>query len=70
MIDIFRGKNKEVFIKEQLKNLLDSKYENYINICNMANFFFEKQSIESLTKAKTEMMNGVTYDENMITDEY
>ena len=36
----------------------------------MANFFFEKQSIESLTKAKTEMMNGVTYDENMITDEY
>jgi hypothetical protein len=70
IIDIFRGKNKEVFIKEQLKNLLDSKYDSYINICNMANFFFEKQSIESLTKAKTEMMNGVTYDENMITDEY
>ena len=70
MIDICRGKNKELFIKEQLKNLLDSKYDNYINICNMANFFFDKQSIENLTNAKTDIINGITYDENMILDEY
>jgi hypothetical protein len=70
MIDLFRGKNKEAFIKDQLIKLLDNKYDNYVNICNMANFFFDKQSIESLTLAKNEIINGITYDENMITDEY
>jgi hypothetical protein len=70
LIDLLRGKNKEAFIKDQLIKLLDNKYDNYVNICNMANFFFDKQSIECLTLAKNEIINGITYDENMITDEY
>jgi hypothetical protein len=60
LIEMLREKNKETFINDQLKILLGNKYDNYTNIHKMANFFFEEQTPESLTKAKQDIIFGLT----------
>jgi hypothetical protein len=60
LIEMLREKNKEIFINDQLKNLLGNKYDNYANIYKMANFFFEEQTPESLTKAKQDIIYSLT----------
>ena len=60
LIEMLREKNKEIFINDQLKILLGNKYDNYANIYKMANFFFEEQTAESLTKAKQDILFGLT----------
>jgi hypothetical protein len=60
LIEMLREKNKETFINDQLKILLGNKYDNYTNIYKMANFFFEEQTTESLSKAKQDIIFGLT----------
>ena len=60
LIEMLREKNKETFINDQLKNLLGNKYDNYANIYKMANFFFDEQTTDSLTKAKQDILFGLS----------
>jgi len=60
LIEMLREKKKEIFINDQIKILLGNKYDNYSNIYKMANFFFEEQSTDSLTKAKQDIMFGLS----------
>jgi hypothetical protein len=58
LLEIFNDKTKDIFIEEQLKNLLGNKYEHYLNVQIMSKFLFEKQSNESITKCKSDIMLG------------
>jgi predicted nucleic acid-binding Zn-ribbon protein len=60
LVEMLREKSKEVFINDQLKILLGNKYDNYANVYKMANFFFEEQTSESLTKAKQDILFGLS----------
>jgi hypothetical protein len=60
LVEMLREKSKEVFINDQLKILLGNKYDNYANIYKMANFFFEEQTTDSLTKAKQDILFGLS----------
>jgi hypothetical protein len=60
ILELLKDKTKAEFIDDQIKTLLEKKYSIYQDIHNITNFLYGEPNVEELSKAKYDIIYGLT----------